>query len=99
MSAVDRFEEKGEQGGRSAQDPPRRGRMVAPDDSLDLPFVTTSYRVIVSENLKVMYANDEIETLPAAVLLVGYQYSGQLKRIFATGSGGGHTAVLCEGPD
>lgn len=98
MSAADRFSQKRDQGGRSAVDPPRQIDFVAPDDSTDLPFVTTAYRVGVSADLRVMMANGQIRTIPAAYLIAGVQYSGQLRRIYATGSGS-HGTVMIEGPE
>jgi len=99
MSEFDRFDEKGQQAGRSAQDPPRRARMVVPDDSNDLPWMTTAFQVGAAEDLRVMTARDEIVTIPAAFLVAGTTYSAQLRRIYDTGSGAGHTTVLIWGPD
>lgn len=99
MSIFDRFLKNRLQGARGSVDPPRRVENWVPDDSVDLPFVTTAYRVIVAEDLTVMMANEDTVTIPAAALLAGYQYSGQLKRIYNTGSGNGHTQVIIEGPD
>ena len=99
MAIYDRFFRHGKQDGRNSVDPPRNGVLWVPHDTKDLPFASTCYRVIVAEDLKVMYANDNVVTIPAAALVAGFQYSGQLKRIYATGSGGGHTAVLVEGPE
>ena len=99
MAIHDRFLRGGKQDGRNAVDPPRNGVLWAPSDTVDLPFASTCYRVIVAEDLKVMYANGKVVTFPAATLVAGFQYSGQLKRIYATGSGAGHTSVLIEGPE
>lgn len=98
MAATDNFDGKRAYGGREAVDPPRRIAFAAPDDDNELPFVTTAYRVGVAADLKVMMANNEIRTIPAAFLIAGVQYSGQLKRIYATGSGS-HGTVMIEGPE
>jgi len=98
-SYFDRFLRKGDQGGRSAHDPPRRVKAIAPDDSSDLEFVSTAFQVLVAEDLKVMTAAGNVETIPGEFLVAGFQYSGQLRRIYATGSGSGHTQVLIWGPD
>jgi len=99
MAIHDRFLRGGKQDGRNAIDPPRNGVLWTPSDTVDLPFASTYYRVIVAEALKVMYANGKVVTIPATALIAGVQYAGQLKRIYATGSGGGHTSVLVEGPE
>lgn len=99
MGIYDRFRRHGKQDGRNSVDPPRNGVLWVPSDTVDLPFASTCYRVIVAEALKVMYANGAVVTIPAAALVAGYQYSGQLQRIYATGSGAGHTVVLVEGPE
>lgn len=98
-SFFDRFLQKGDQGGRSAHDPPRRVKVAVPDDSTDLEFVSTAFQVLVAEDLKVRTASGNIETIPGEFLVAGFQYSGQLARIYATGSGAGHTQVLIWGPD
>ena len=95
----DRFDERSDDGRRHSWDPPRNLALITPDDSNDLPFVTTAFQVRVAGDLKVTLANGNVVTIPGAFLVVGLQYAAQIKRIWATGSAAGHTNVLVWGPD
>ena len=96
----DRFAAKGNQAGRDAKDPPRKGLLITPSDTVDLPFVCTGFQLEVAADLKVMYPDDSISTIPAEFLLAGYQYSGQFKRIYATtGASPAHSRVYIWGQE
>jgi hypothetical protein len=80
----------------------RRGLAVTPNDTADLPSVTSSLIVVIGSGgtgVTVIFANSQTDTDTVFIALgVGtYQFNMQVRRIMATGTslgtGGGVTAL------
>ena len=63
---------------------PSGGFDVTPDDNADLPYMTRAIMVTASGDVSVTYKDGSSHTLPG--LLAGVQYTGQFRRIRATGT-------------